>query len=326
MGSKVFAVIPVHNGIQHTLATLQSLLPLMPPQGRVVVVDDGSSDGTGGILRQELPQVTVLEGDGHLWWSGAINLGAGYALQEGADYALFLNNDIILHPQFLEELLIGASEFPGSLIASKILSADEPWKVWSIGGKVNWLKGKIWMLGHGQSDIGRWREPVEADWLPGMSVLVPAEVFQQGIRIDQDTFPQYSGDSDFSIRARKAGFKLVVWPRSVVYNKVNHSGLDTKLLLRLVPFSLRSFTQSLTSVKSSLALRTVLPWIRRHVPIWAWPLVLGRTYGFYFLKCLQIGLGLPSLLGRKTGRFHHRELKLNKNIELTGEQLPEKSC
>ncbi|MFH1861581.1 MAG: glycosyltransferase family 2 protein [bacterium] len=294
MGDKVFVVIPVYNGIEHTVSTVRSLISLLHPGCRVVVVDDGSTDGTSAILGSEFPDVTILRGDGNLWWSGAINLGARYALENGADYVLLLNNDVFLHPQFLEELLIGAREFPDSLIASKILFASEPWKIWCMGGKVNWRSGRCWVVGCGQLDDHRWMEPVEADWLAGMSVLVPVEVFRRGIWVDEKAFPQYCGDSDFSMRAKLAGFQLIVWPPSRVYNKVENSGLDTRLLQRIEPFSLRLFIATLTSIKSSKAFCTFGKWVLRHAPVYSWLPLFLRQYGFYFLKCVQVLLRLPS--------------------------------
>ena len=83
MRTSVFVVIPVHNGIEHTLRTVRSLLPLLPPGGRVVVVDDGSRDGTAETLRKECSGVVVLRGDGNLWWSGAINEGVREGYRDG---------------------------------------------------------------------------------------------------------------------------------------------------------------------------------------------------------------------------------------------------
>lgn len=321
MRRRVFVVIPVHNGIEHTLPTVRALIPLLHPADRIVVVDDGSTDGTRDILHGEHPEVAVLAGDGTLWWSGAINLGARYALQQGADFILFLNNDVVLHPQFLEELLIGAAEHPRALIASKILNADEPWKVWCMGGKVDWLQGRHWMLGHNELDDGRWEEPIEADWLAGMSVLVPVQVFLEGIWVDRRAFPQYSGDSDFSLRAHRAGFRLVVWPKSRIYNKVQCSGLTTRLLLGLEPFSLRLFVESLTSIKSSAAFCTFGKFVLRHAPAWSWLLTLGRFYGFYFLKCLQAFIRNPSRQIKKMPEFQPRELSMGKRAASASPEL-----
>lgn len=303
MTRRVYIVIPVHDGIKHTLSLVRNLTPLMPPEGRIVIVDDGSTDDTTRILNAEHPEVAVLPGDGNQWWSGAINVGARYALNEGAEFILFLNNDIVLDPQFLEELVVASNEYPRALIASKILSADEPWRIWSMGGRFDWSKGKFWVLGHNVLDDGRWEEPLDVNWLPGMSVLVPTEVFRSGVWVDRQAFPQYSGDADFSIRARRAGFRLIVWPASRVYNKVRNSGLTSELLLRTTPFSFKKFIDSLTSIKSSAAFCTFARLIIRHAPPWAWPLTLGRFYGFYFLKCLQVWLRLPGIpKWRRAGR------------------------
>ncbi|MBU0517773.1 glycosyltransferase family 2 protein [bacterium] len=315
----IFAVIPVFNGIKHTLSMVTHLRQLMPPKSKIIVVDDGSTDGTADKLREAFPDVVVLAGDGNLWWSGGINLGSEYALNDDADYVLFLNNDIILEDDFLTELLRGVEEFPEALVASKILNADEPWKIWSMGGKVNWALGSHCVLGCGQKDGDQWQEPLDVDWLPGMSLLVPVEVFRRGIWIDEEAFPQYSGDSDFSIRAQKAGYRLIVWPRSVVYNKVKNSGVTSKLLLRTERISFKMFVESLISIKSSSAFCTFGRFVIRHAPVWAWPLTLGRFYGFYFLKCLQVWLSIPGIRDYITRRKSLNNTPIPK-IELEEEQ------
>jgi len=280
--------------MEHTLSTIQHLDRLMPESGKIVVVDDGSSDGTKEQIQNEFPEVIILKGDGTLWWSGSINLGANYAIKDGADYVLFLNNDIILKDDFLIELLKGIDEYPNAIVASKILSADEPWKIWSMGGKVDWAKGNFWMVGCNRADDNRYTEPVEVDWLPGMSMMVPRDVFIGNIWLDQKNFPQYAGDSDFTIRAKKAGFPLIVWPTSIVYNKVRNSGALSRLLLGVEPLSVKLLKDCFFSVKSSAAFKTFGRLIMRHAPIWSWPIVFSRFYGFLGLKLLQVALHLPS--------------------------------
>lgn len=292
---RVISITPVYNDAEGTLNTVWTLQNISPPLSEIVVVDNGSTDGTSEKVRKEFPEITLLQGSEELLWSGAINIGVRYALEQGAEYILFLNNDLLFHPQFFEELLVAAELYPDALISSKVLMAHEPWRIFSMGGVIDWGKGVQMPLGHNNMDDGRWDEPIEADWLAGMLILVPVKVFQQGIWVDEEAFPHYSSDSDFCLRARKAGFKIMVWPKSRVYNRVNSSGLDTKLILGVEPISPRLFLRSLTSIRSSKNFVIFGRWLARHAPTWSWPMMCIRFYGFYLLKCLQVWWGLPSL-------------------------------
>ncbi len=293
MDIRLFIVTPVYNDLENTLNFVHNLLPLLPPAARLVVIDNGSTDGTGDAVRCEYPEVTVLNGSSDLLWTGAINIGIRHALEENADYVLFLNNDAILHPDFLNELLLASEEYPNAIISPKILSADEPWRIWSMGGKVDWLRGSHGLIGHNTPDDEHWNEPLEVDWLVGMAMLAPARIFHQGILPDERAFPHYTSDSDFCLRAKKAGFKMITWPQSRVYNKEKSSGIVEKFLLEVEPFSLRRFIQMLTSNRSSAAFCTFGRFVIRHAPVWSWPLTFTRFYGFFFLKYIQIALHLP---------------------------------
>src|SRR6516164_5363299 len=90
---KVALVVPVHNKIALTIRFLESLRAVSYPKYSVIVVDDGSQDGTSRIVELRFPEVIVLKGHGNLWWSGATNLGVRYALKHGYDYVLTINND-----------------------------------------------------------------------------------------------------------------------------------------------------------------------------------------------------------------------------------------
>jgi len=290
---RLFIVTPVYNGLRDTLTLMRTLLPMAPPSTKIIVVDNGSSDGTPDILAAEYPEIILLHGNENLLWTGAINIGIRYALKEGAEHILFLNNDSLLHPLFLKELMIGAEKYPDAIISPKILSAEEPWRVWYMGGRIDWAKGKQWILGHNTMDDMRWETPLEVDWLVGMAMLVPTTIFHHGIWPDEEAFPHYTSDSDFSIRAKQAGYRLLIWPESRIYNKVKSSGIVEKFLLEVEPFSFSRFIQMLTSNRSSAAFCTFGKFVVRHAPVWSWPLTFIRFYGFFFMKFIQITLRLP---------------------------------
>src|SRR5688500_3473344 len=111
-------VIPVHNRKGFTRDCLLSLRRQTQPTDHLIVVDDGSTDGTKEMLRTEFPEVSVVYGDGNLFWTAAINLGIKHALDNGAHFILTLNNDTVASPDLVEKMMLAANQHPGSLIGA----------------------------------------------------------------------------------------------------------------------------------------------------------------------------------------------------------------
>ena len=98
---KIAIIIPVFNHLDYTKRCVSSLedclsrSTLKHSAWDLVVIDDGSTDGTSEYLEKQHPAVHVLHGDGNLWWSGGANVGARHALEElQSDYILLWNNDV----------------------------------------------------------------------------------------------------------------------------------------------------------------------------------------------------------------------------------------
>src|SRR5690242_106951 len=111
-------VIPVHNRLVFTRNCLAQLQRQSLRGFEVIVIDDGSSDGTSDMIRREFPEVTLLLGDGNLWWTGATNLGVKLALEHGANYVMTLNDDTLPTDAFLENMLTVAEQNPRALIGA----------------------------------------------------------------------------------------------------------------------------------------------------------------------------------------------------------------
>lgn len=96
----VFVVIPVHNRLSFTRACLESLREQSFRDFTIVVVDDGSTDGTYATLAEEYPEVTLLWGDGDLWWTGAMNRALGWVLPKPIDTITCLPSTTTLRCQW----------------------------------------------------------------------------------------------------------------------------------------------------------------------------------------------------------------------------------
>lgn len=214
---KVAAVIPIHNGREETLAFLESMERGTYSNLEIIVVDDGSTDGSAEAIADRFPQVMIVKADGTLWWSGATNLGVQRALALGAEFILTINNDNVVTSEFLEPLIETALANPRSLVTSKMFDYDDRTFICSFGGKIDWLLGEIRDYTN-RRDRCDFDKTMDCNWLHGSSTLIPAAAFRELGLFDSDNCPQYHGDAEFSLRAKMSGYRLLVEPRSVVYH------------------------------------------------------------------------------------------------------------
>lgn len=231
---RIAVLIPVFNKLELTIKSIDSLLPLIGPgklknsSAYLVVIDDGSSDGTSDWIKENYPDVKLLKGDGNLWWSGGINMGAKYAIDQGdTDFVLLWNNDIVPESEYFTELDQLIDEFTENMIiGSKIYSLHPPDQVWAFGAVFNPRNGEKYMIGFEQPDGKEYETEREVDWLPGMGTLVPVDVIKKIGYWDDENFEQYHGDSDFTYRAKIKGFKILVYPQLKLWNDIRNTGVS----------------------------------------------------------------------------------------------------
>lgn len=215
----VSVVIPCHNERDSVVRCLGSIRT-SDLEVRTFLVDDGSTDGTAIAVAERFPDVRVVSGDGNLWWSGAINAGLGEAMRTPSDYYLLLNNDCTLSADALDRLVHAAEASPKSIV-SAVIYDDNDGAVVSYGGRIG-SRGLDYILDRPPTDAAG---VFTVDWLPGHCVLVPAAVLEAVGLIDEKAFPHYWADADFTLRARRAGFRLAVQPDVHVHNDRAQTGL-----------------------------------------------------------------------------------------------------
>ena len=114
----VYILIPVYNRKETTLKCLENLSKCGDLQRyQVVIVDDGSTDGTADAIGKLYPGVTVLPGSGDLWWTGAMAQGMQYADAQGAEYFIWLNDDCTPEPDALPQLVEFLRSHPNTIAA-----------------------------------------------------------------------------------------------------------------------------------------------------------------------------------------------------------------
>jgi GT2 family glycosyltransferase/glycosyltransferase involved in cell wall biosynthesis len=218
----VCIVVVNWNAAEDTLSCLESLRRVDYPSFEVVVVDNGSTDDSATVIRRQHPEVTVLEAGRNLGFTGGSNLALRWALERGADYALLLNNDTDVSAGFLT-LIVGAAESdPRIAIASPlILYHDRPDTIWSAGGRIDWRHGSAAMIGLNEPDAGQFGgAPRDVDFVTGCALLVKAEVMRRVGLLDERFFMYYE-DTEWCVRAQRAGYCTVVVPQARIWHKIS---------------------------------------------------------------------------------------------------------
>jgi GT2 family glycosyltransferase len=235
MNSQVYKtaiLIPVFNKLNYTQKCLKSLDAIINGQNlqkyfTIVLIDDGSKDQTREFVETAYPFVHILNGDGNLWWSGSINVGALYAKDHlHSDYLLLWNNDIICEEIYFQKLVDLQKSLNGNQIIGSKIYMDNTWsRTWSTGGKFHNKTGDIYMIGYDKPDVPAFMKSGEIEWIPGMGTLIPTSVIDKIGLWDHVNFPQYHGDLEFTYRAYLNGYKLVIDPELKIANDTTNSNM-----------------------------------------------------------------------------------------------------
>ncbi|MCK5534758.1 glycosyltransferase [bacterium] len=219
---KVYIVILNWNGLKDTLECLKSLEKLDYSLFKVVIVDNGSEDKQEVcLITQKYPWVELIVNKENLGFAGGNNVGIKYALNCGADYILLLNNDTIVESSLLKELVkVIESNKKIGMAGPKIYYQNPLDKVWFGGGKIRWWRPVH--IGEGVVDRGKLEKVKQSDYISGCALLIKKEVIEKIGLLDNRFFLYYE-DVDWSLRARKAGYRLMFVPQARVWHKISSS-------------------------------------------------------------------------------------------------------
>lgn len=220
----VYIILVNYNGIEDTIECLNSLKNIDYMDYKIIVVDNASSDNSLKILSELTDnQLIILNTSKNLGFAGGNNIGIQYAVSNGAEYILLLNNDTLVSADFLSRLMNCAKKQKHNAVLSpKIMYEDNRRKIWYAGGSFNNKLSRITHMGMNETDFEKYNLTKEVSFISGCCMLIPVEAISKIGLMDEDFF-LYCEDLDFCCRLIKSGYRLVYCPASVIYHKVSAS-------------------------------------------------------------------------------------------------------
>ncbi len=285
---RVTILIPIYNRINTTKVGIKVLINSLNQFSMikyfsnvkfdVVVIDDYSNDGSSEFIKKYYPMIHLLRSKGNLWWSGCINYGLKYSINElNADYTLLWNDDIEPEKNYFKKLAELIIKNKLNIIYGSLILDSKSKKVWSYGGIFNKYIGIKKM----NKIIDSKNDEFLCDWHTGMGTLIPLEIVKnKNLFFDNNKFPQYHADSDFTLRAKYLGYKNIVNKNLIIYNNLFLSGLgEIKTFKDLI--------DSIISIKSFLGFRYLFLFYNLHgvVPFVYFGLL--KKYIFHFLSFVK---------------------------------------
>lgn len=205
--ARTFVVVVNYDGGEGNLACLESVFASGVPAGRVVFVDNASSDGSREAVHARWPELVTIDNDRNLGFGAAANQGVDAACARGAGAVLLLNNDATLEPDCLARLCACLDDDPTiGVCGPLVLLGRDGERVWAAGGRMTWRQNLSELVGHRRPCTDELRQDRDVDYVPGCAMLVRREVFDAVGALDAALFA-YHEDVDLCLRAREAGLR-----------------------------------------------------------------------------------------------------------------------
>jgi GT2 family glycosyltransferase len=268
---KTLIVVLNWNSRDMTKECIQSLLAMEGDSFKILVVDNGSRDGSVEYLRETFPQVEVLANGRNLGFAAGCNVGMKRALAEKFEYVLLVNNDTIANPGLLRELLKQADENSKvGIVSPKIYYFKPPDVIWWVGGTYSCWTGLANHVDLREKDTGKYDVPRDLDWATGCVMLCRTDALRFAGLFDEQIFGN-GEDVDLSLRLRKLGYIVRYAPEAKIWHK---EGIDYQ---KNVGEYVRTFT----------LVRNLLWLMHKHAKTYQW-ITFWPVFACYYLPKLML--------------------------------------
>ena len=202
---------------------LDSVLAIDYPNYSVVVIDNGSSDGSREMLKENYPSVEILALDQNYGFAGGYNRCFAKLTDDASDFILLLNNDTEVDSDILNSFIQAKEQFGyNQIYGGKIYYQDNPEKIWYAGGNVKLKYANIYHRGIRKQDSKEYSIHMETDYVTGCCLFTSMEVINNLNGFDEQ-FNMYGEDVDFCLRAKQEGINCFYWPEAKLWHHVSAS-------------------------------------------------------------------------------------------------------
>ena len=226
---KVSIIILNWNGLEDTIECLESLKKITYPNYEVIVVDNASQGDDVRNLREKFGDyIHIIRNDSNYGFAEGNNVGIRYGLNNSNPaYFLLLNNDTVVAPDFLDELIkVARSDSEIGIVGPKIYYYDFNGRkdvIWSAGGKIEWWRRWIYHgIGSNDDDLPQYQNVADVDWISGAAMMIRASIIQELSLLDSHYFLG-NEDVEYCLKVRQRGFRIVYVPTARVWHKVGIS-------------------------------------------------------------------------------------------------------
>ena len=219
---KVSIIILNWNGLEDTIECLESLRKITYPNYDVTVVDNGSRGNDAQVMQEKFGDyIHLIKNDKNDGYAGGNNIGITSALANSQpDYILLLNNDTVVAPGFLTEMVkVAERDDQNGIVGPKTYLYDTPPQFWLAWANIDMHRGHATVAGFGETDEGQYDDVREIHgYLPGSCLLIKQQVIQN-IGLFDESYFCYWDETDYCFRVRKAGYKIVYASQAKIWHK-----------------------------------------------------------------------------------------------------------
>jgi len=209
---KASVIVLSWNGMDYLEDCLNAVLSQDYPDFEVIVVDNGSTDGSADFVAQHFPRVRLIRNERNLGFAAGNNVGLRAAT---GDVLVLLNQDTVVRPGWLAALVNALEDKAVGVAGCKILYPDGK-TIQHAGGWIEWPLGVPHHYGRGERDTGQWDVPRPVEYVTGAAMAFRRDVLEQVGFLDEEFWPTYFEDADFCLQARKAGHKIWYTPEATL--------------------------------------------------------------------------------------------------------------